>query len=160
MWYPCCGSPPRPWGQWYSKGRMSKHERFTPTPVGTMKQEPVRLKTETVHPHARGDNSMLSGIWERHWGSPPRPWGQSEQAGTQHQTARFTPTPVGTISPESAAIDLATVHPHARGDNGRHAGAVAMPSGSPPRPWGQFPPQQWIGYFLRFTPTPVGTISS
>ncbi len=70
-------------------------------------------------------------------GSPPRPWGQCGGASPPGHRARFTPTPVGTISSVRALGLRTTVHPHARGDNELLAQELPIPIGSPPRPWGQ-----------------------
>ena len=51
------------------------------------------------------------------------------------------------------------VHPHARGDNFDNADDARNKSGSPPRPWGQYVDRAFTEINLRFTPTPVGTIS-
>src|ERR1039458_6971265 len=53
-----------------------------------------------------------------------------------------------------------SVHPHARRDNCLTALSITGSSGSPPRPWGQFPWSEVVDLRRRFTPTPVGTIAS
>ena|ERR1035438_2960435 len=51
-----------------------------------------------------------------------------------------------------------SVHPHARRDNCLTALSITGSSGSPPRPWGQFPWSEVVDLRRRFTPTPVGTM--
>ena len=50
------GSPPRAWGQSRKIVWMVTTIRFTPTGVGTIMGETLRLLSVTVHPHGRGDN--------------------------------------------------------------------------------------------------------
>ena len=71
-----CGSPPRAWGQCPNRPKHSISVRFTPTGVGTIEYQALRLRRRAVHPHGRGDNltRQMCGLL-RH-GSPPRAWGQ------------------------------------------------------------------------------------
>ncbi len=64
-------------------------------------------------------------------------WGQPAAFSLYSVIERFTPTRVGTTSVDSARSVLL--------------------SGSPPRVWGQLPPQFCATAGLRFTPTRVGT---
>ena len=93
-------------------------------------------------------------------GSPPRAWGQLLFHVVEIAEWRFTPTRVGTTSPEDFAPSVNAVHPHARGDNLNGSVADDYPDGSPPRAWGQrkaFPRYRPPD---RFTPTRVGTTPS
>ena len=98
------GSPPRPWGQSYLPIWIALRARFTPTPVGTMPCNVVEIAPCTVHPHARGDNDGAAGRSLARVGSPPRPWGQFLRIANEVMSARFTPTPVGTMIMETATI--------------------------------------------------------
>ena len=152
--------------------------RFTPTGVGTIITSVPVGTFWTVHPHGRGDNHLQNGVRIVLNGSPPRAWGQLNNNGRCHNTSRFTPTGVGTISSSSTVICGKTVHPHGRGDNatatatttsltvhphGRGDNArcvmrcVRFP-GSPPRAWGQFAFGERSNNKRRFTPTGVGTM--
>ncbi len=71
--------------------------RFTPTHVGTIQRIMFSIRTQTVHPHARGDNWGLTKPQKRTNGSPPRTWGQCFCCASAFFIARFTPTHVGTI---------------------------------------------------------------
>ena len=51
------GSPPRAWGQLEVVPAPLKLNRFTPTRVGTTRVESLNRQPQTVHPHARGDNT-------------------------------------------------------------------------------------------------------
>jgi len=152
------GSPPRPWGQCFAEFGQLDRSRFTPTPVGTIFISraciarkwftPTPVGTiwivmapaakSSVHPHARGDNFMLSSQLLTCTGSPPRPWGQCTIDFGADRGDRFTPTPVGTMRWGTMRLRLSAVHPHARGDNGQDGVEQRPDHGSPPRPWGQF----------------------
>ena len=92
-------------------------------------------------------------------GSPPRAWGQSVIHVALQRRHRFTPTGVGTIGGRRITATLAAVHPHGRGDNYTVTTRYTLPSGSPPRAWGQSVVQIARQRRHRFTPTGVGTIS-
>ena len=132
--------------------------RFTPTGVGTIITSVPVGTFWTVHPHGRGDNHLQNGVRIVLNGSPPRAWGQLNNNGRCHNTSRFTPTGVGTISSSSTVICGKTVHPHGRGDNTVEEAGQFFRDGSPPRAWGQ----SFLNYAftenIRFTPTGVGTI--
>ncbi len=133
-----------------------------------------------VHPPARGDDDghlvgvgAARGSPPRPWGrfqtrtrnplddgSPPRPWGRCVVECLVVAVGRFTPTPVGTISWPTASTGRWSVHPHARGDDKTAARVQRALLGSPPRPWGRLSSPQLAGMAIRFTPTPVGTITS
>ncbi len=151
------GSPPRAWGQLFSKWILFANHRFTPTCVGTTKKGTLGIGYQTVHPHVRGDNLLRPGAYRVKDGSPPRAWGQRKLKNIVHPSCRFTPTCVGTTLHREKIKSAQAVHPHVRGDN------VSFPEmrdagwGSPPRAWGQ---RFGIGPFYqeaRFTPTCVGT---
>ena len=111
------GSPPRAWGQSGAPRTAAIPQRFTPTGVGTIAGASRCAETQTVHPHGRGDNfsaweveMMRNGSPPRAWGqcndaalletllgSPPRAWGQFPDQQHQYTYPRFTPTGVGTM---------------------------------------------------------------
>ena len=95
---------------------------------------------ETVHPHGRGDNA------------PRRPLTPDRR--------RFTPTGVGTMGWRRRTESQSSVHPHGRGDNNTVTTRNSLPSGSPPRAWGQSDAGSPQHHARRFTPTGVGTIGS
>ena len=152
------GSPPRAWGQCLLAALWTALHRFTPTRVGTMPPMRIARIRTAVHPHARGDNSAAVAMREIIVGSPPRAWGQWISASQPRGGHRFTPTRVGTIRRSASARSSTTVHPHARGDNGRYDFRREVALGSPPRAWGQSRPAHRRPALLRFTPTRVGTM--
>ena len=154
------GSPPRLWGQFIFSGLATFGMRFTPTPVGTMLFSFFFNEDETVHPHACGDNGAINALQPTSIGSPPRLWGQSVVRRIERTPDRFTPTPVGTMAVRARDIGASPVHPHACGDNGLLGDALWQATGSPPRLWGQLIFPEYSHLPERFTPTPVGTITS
>ena len=132
------GSPPRLWGQLRPTLHYRCHRRFTPTPVGTTPDLPIVRRAPRFTPTPVGTTLAIrpslawrSGSPPRLWGqhsrrqrargrpdgSPPRLWGQRQPRYEAWSFWRFTPTPVGTTSPQVKA---------------------GMPyRGSPPRLWGQ-----------------------
>ena len=174
---PYRGSPPRAWGQLVMLNHTATACRFTPTRVGTTSARscrptssrftPTRVGTTqscsynpyivTVHPHARGDNSIVFLQSVHCNGSPPRAWGQLHELGHEVSRRRFTPTRVGTTSLHCRRISWRTVHPHARGDNSTGSSPSVPAPGSPPRAWGQRIEGRPGIAAARFTPTRVGT---
>ncbi len=132
------GSPPRAWGQFTRAIPQLRENRFTPTRVGTMCTSPSRPGAFPVHPHARGDNQPSRAALRPSCGSPPRAWGQCRQGAGSLGCHRFTPTRVGTMASLSMPSSVATVHPHARGDNSSISLNPLAGNGSPPRAWGQY----------------------
>ena len=154
------GSPPRAWGQLLDPALGHDAFRFTPTCVGTAQPPSCRPRSQTVHPHVRGDSidGDVAGAFGH--GSPPRAWGQRSGAGPPQDGIGFTPTCVGTAAlsvayPRSAK----SVHPHVRGDSQVRAQRSDKEIGSPPRAWGQRGANGSGSQYLRFTPTCVGTAS-
>ena len=90
-----------------------------------------------VHPHGRGDNILNAATAIFNPGSPPRAWGQCDEALSVVLARRFTPTGVGTMLPGAIYGHLAPVHLHGRGDNIGMVAPCARLTGSPPRAWGQ-----------------------
>ena len=153
------GSPPRAWGQSRRSRPVSAVVRFTPTGVGTISADARIPFHNAVHPHGRGDNRNSDRYYDLSNGSPPRAWGQYDEALAVVPETRFTPTGVGTIRRRRRMRFLTTVHPHGRGDNFPPFGCDSRAGGSPPRAWGQLNLCRCRHIILRFTPTGVGTIA-
>ena len=92
-------------------------------------------------------------------GSPPRAWGHFILTRRSTRKKRFTPTCVGTFRKILCKCNSGWVHPHVRGDINTPDATLTSPIGSPPRAWGHFPSFYAFFFFLRFTPTCVGTFS-
>ena len=131
------GSPPRTWGKCLRQLLLGVENRFTPTHVGKIKYASNNPADCPVHPHARGENGVMSISRDSSFGSPPRTWGKYVAAGLAPAPIRFTPTHVGKI-PESRPYSPGSpVHPHARGENLLEYIFTSSSSGSPPRTWGK-----------------------
>ncbi len=131
------GSPPRAWGRPDPAHWLIAAHRFTPTGVGTtpfLGREVFQCK---VHPHGRGDDTMMPNSSATADGSPPRAWGRHRFQQQRVPISRFTPTGVGTTLSPSPSLPIA--------------------SGSPPRAWGRPPHRARAQCQPRFTPTGVGT---
>ena len=123
-----------------------------------MIQGPPISHTQSVHPHACGDNSILANTDVLLLGSPPRVWGQFPAGAGMLGDGRFTPTRVGTMPRLHGSTHRSAVHPHACGDNRSFSTYSASYTGSPPRVWGQLRLGCLSWSRSRFTPTRVGTI--
>ena len=154
------GSPPRAWGQSVRAVAARRVHRFTPTGVGTITAVGRAGRAAAVHPHGRGDNRKHLPRAGGKSGSPPRAWGQLCRSSSRHNSSRFTPTGVGTMSEARTLYRFVTVHPHGRGDNNLKIAGADTGRGSPPRAWGQFLRFLSQRRELRFTPTGVGTIAT
>ena len=133
---PTNGSPPRTWGIHQHRPLLPRHIRFTPTHVGNTAAVRFSASTPAVHPHARGEYSLLRTRPTPPFGSPPRTWGI--------RYANYDPR------------RRAAVHPHARGEYITARLLDLATGGSPPRTWGILSIfcsrlSRW-----RFTPTHVG----
>ncbi len=151
------GPPPRAWGQLGRVVRRTWHWRSTPTCVGTTRRLCPHAPTGTVHPHVRGDNAPPETPTNLGAGPPPRAWGQRVGPHRRRRVERSTPTCVGTTPLLGLRRLVRQVHPHVRGDNTWITTRYILPSGPPPRAWGQLDEEDVLGELLRSTPTCVGT---
>ena len=150
-------SPPRAWGQRQGDGRRHLRGRFTPTCVGTTQTGGLVPRSESIHPHVRGDNRGVYDAIVVFPDSPPRAWGQRRGYDEAYSGYRFTPTCVGTTCSGRFGRWGTAIHPHVRGDNAEREEGENPIFDSPPRAWGQ-PPRSRRGWTQsRFTPTCVGT---
>ena len=167
------------WGKLGAVGLFGDRSRFTPTRVGKTRQISGRQRSNSVHPHACGENSArdltnLSKSVHPHAcgensgcpgppshenGSPPRVWGKRHGGRRQARRDRFTPTRVGKTVRRTNGGSRYTVHPHACGENGIQNLIIPDGIGSPPRVWGKLTYDGIIAQLSRFTPTRVGKTS-
>ena len=90
------GSSPRAWGQRQAIVSSRGDRRFIPTCVGTAVRDRVVPVGAPVHPHVRGDSSLILLDEASRIGSSPRAWGQLRRHGERRLSRRFIPTCVGT----------------------------------------------------------------
>ena len=171
------GSSPRTWGTDAVAYHAHLRRRFIPTHVGNRLRPEGINHSQTVHPHARGEQDMAS-VSEWDWlGSSPRTWGTERRVFTGRPVRRFIPTHVGNRHSLRPAPSDRPVHPHARGEQSGGVLLVRSRSGSSPRTWGtvaasrscwlllpvhphargeQGANRRWPQPPLRFIPTHVG----
>ncbi len=111
------GSSPRLWGTRLHLHRQSENRRFIPTPVGNTSWSPTWWATVSVHPHACGEHSILTGLRTGEAGSSPRLWGTPQFTKVCLALGRFIPTPVGNTNGGIMATTETAVHPHACGEH-------------------------------------------
>ena len=134
----------------------SASSRFIPTHVGNSVSLTLTGTAGTVHPHARGEQTLFAMLFTSTNGSSPRTWGTGQGASTPATTRRFIPTHVGNRSSTPASRSRSAVHPHARGEQEDREGDLRTFLGSSPRTWGTVlhGSEVWCG--SRFIPTHVG----
>ena len=171
------GSPPRVWGRRFVRGTEARRVRFTPTRVGKTIRPgrhwrqgagftPTRVgktakvgnstRFNPVHPHACGEDSIVSISAALLYGSPPRVWGRLDGCPSRLSLRRFTPTRVGKTLAVRCHHVMAAVHPHACGEDRQVLLRLSVDVGSPPRVWGRLRVSVTTVREDRFTPTRVG----
>jgi len=144
------------WGKRHRAVVAGVRDRFTPTRVGKTIVAPFLGHAETVHPHACGENLYIMQPSVNRRGSPPRVWGKHIRRVAFPLSSRFTPTRVGKTKFAARSQAVASVHPHACGENSPHPGPARSLDGSPPRVWGKLLLPFLERLESRFTPTRVG----
>ncbi len=150
------GSSPRTWGTRSAHSLTSSDIRFIPTHVGNASKTHTRSWISSVHPHARGERSVISIRCFLRGGSSPRTWGTLYLPPRGVVYGRFIPTHVGNADSILSAYPLGSVHPHARGERARSVVQVSQDAGSSPRTWGTHCPSKRMRPNMRFIPTHVG----
>ena len=111
------GSPPRMWGKSLQAHGRDGDRRFTPTCVGKMKRWMKRTSSAAVHPHMRGENSLIHpqcparssvhphvrgenavkeiGVFLGAWFTPHVRGENGQRIDSELEKLRFTPTGVG-----------------------------------------------------------------
>ena len=91
--------------------------RFIPTRVGNTDDDDRLQEDEPVHPHARGEHTILVMPHLLLPGSSPRAWGTLLGLLLIAALFRFIPTRVGNTTAPVTGVAMNTVHPHARGEH-------------------------------------------
>ena len=89
------GSSPRMWGTVVAVISPRSTERFIPTHVGNSITPSVAVAKLPVHPHACGEQFVISLNLKRRHGSSPRMWGTVHPDRRSASSRRFIPTHVG-----------------------------------------------------------------
>ena len=111
------GSSPRSWGTLKYDPAEKYEKRFIPTLAGNTVGETYFLFLILVHPHARGEHSLLDRLKIYKTGSSPRSRGTQRQYLTWRFTIRFIPTLAGNTQVPYQPLFFCSVHPHARGEH-------------------------------------------
>src|SRR5690606_36486703 len=133
---------PRTWGTVFQAVHVLDVVWFIPTHVGNRRENFARRPGQSVHPHARGEQSHIRSRARSTTGSSPRTWGTASHHRCRCSVSRFIPTHVGNRVISEAAPALQPVHPHARGEHRRIIDAADRCRGSSPRTWGTDSPTQ------------------
>ena len=131
-----CGSSPRAWGTLSVHLGYYQIARFIPTGVGNSARQDSLARSQTVHPHGRGELTNKLQRWPVTCGSSPRAWGTLLEDLRQVNTHRFIPTGVGNSRRRQAAGGRKAVHPHGRGELLQDTLDLVQEDGSSPRAWG------------------------
>ena len=136
--------------------RLVRVARFIPTRVGN-RERPCRAAGRApVHPHARGEQLFATNGVNAIVGSSPRAWGTVQEWTLRPHSIRFIPTRVGNRDRDRLGAWLASVHPHARGEQMVGRIQRSITTGSSPRAWGTASRLQLRSRCRRFIPTRVG----
>ena len=92
------GSSPRVWGTARQPRRQDLQQRFIPTRVGNSSLWPGTVWSRSVHPHACGEQKIISTCPPSMNGSSPRVWGTVDVRLFIEHPFRFIPTRVGNSS--------------------------------------------------------------
>jgi len=150
------GSSPRTWGTRGCSRSSRPPGRFIPTHVGNTWAGRPRQQSGAVHPHARGEHAGWVTTEQFCRGSSPRTWGTHGRSSSATTSSRFIPTHVGNTHSRRTCSPAGAVHPHARGEHGRHLGVDVLAPGSSPRTWGTPLHRRPLRAGRRFIPTHVG----
>ncbi len=151
------GSPPPAWGLPDHPRKGAIVQRLTPTCVGTSAPGSPRRAARAAHPHLRGDFGAANGSTVERAGSPPPAWGLQRARLEKLDTARLTPTCVGTSDEAPTGIPVGAAHPHLRGDFPDTIAPITLGIGSPPPAWGLRGTAARRRACTWLTPTCVGT---
>ena len=109
-----------------------------------------------VHPHGRGEHSLISRGPGCSNGSSPRAWGTLGLLVQGAAVARFIPTGVGNTRLPRNVASFWSVHPHGRGEHIDLEDHATVTRGSSPRAWGTRANFAGLAVRRRFIPTGVG----
>ena len=153
------GSSPRVWGASHGKSIGNQVTRIIPTCVGSMQPNDTSSNYATDHPHVCGEHTITDDIDAVSYGSSPRVWGASIDAGVLAIARRIIPTCVGSIYSQVPARRRRRDHPHVCGEHSSFAAPICTHPGSSPRVWGASEKIGLPASRRRIIPTCVGSMS-
>ena len=110
------GSSPRVWGTDLVEQRPIRVRRFIPTRVGNSPHSRRKALPVSVHPHACGEQDLITLEELQSYGSSPRVWGTGLSLRNFARRKRFIPTRVGNRRRPASITHRTSVHPHACGE--------------------------------------------
>ena len=159
-WTTTSETPPRTWGRPHLRSWSQLAIRNTPTHVGKTAGRRSQKPACQKHPHARGEDPVITRMKSDAGETPPRTWGRHVQASGGRSVLRNTPTHVGKTGINDAEARKAKKHPHARGEDFMPPIPSSCPSETPPRTWGRQLHVLRGRHGWRNTPTHVGKTSA
>ena len=130
--------------------------RTIPTHVGRTRRGGASRMSHPDHPHARGENPVVTISKCGTVGPSPRTWGERFDDGLLAGEFRTIPTHVGRTHVGTSCSAWIADHPHARGENVSRGAFWAASIGPSPRTWGERSEAAVRAFNLRTIPTHVG----
>ena len=127
--------------------------------MGNTKIKQYTIMWMSVHPHMRGEYSVVSEVTSAPIGSSPHAWGIQGISFLEALIDRFIPTCVGNTNRCCWCSSAVAVHPHMRGEYDSVVGEQIGVLGSSPHAWGIRIYLRGLYGELRFIPTCVGNTS-
>ncbi len=150
------GSSPHSWGTLSATLAGIARSRFIPTLVGNTNRFHQAQSPRTVHPHTRGEHSVIRVRYGAKCGSSPHSWGTQPKHRKHFLLCRFIPTLVGNTKIWPFRRFPTPVHPHTRGEHPASIYRKTSAPGSSPHSWGTRFPSSFGFDISRFIPTLVG----
>ena len=152
------GFSPRPWG--WSEPARSEHLFLSviPAAVGMVLFSRGTTTASGCYPRARGDGPRILDGGFRLVGFPPRPWGWSEPARSEHLFLSVFPAAVGMVRNSPLIRPYIGSFPLARGDGPFTPGLTPAVSKLSPRAWGWSAGRQTAGWLECVIPSRVGMV--
>ncbi len=144
------------WGTGSPEEVAQARLRFIPTHVGNSTLSLSVPVSDSVHPHACGEQCHSSSHPRRMNGSSPRMWGTVHYPCLYPCLTRFIPTHVGNSFRQKQSSACVPVHPHACGEQVCLICRTLRQIGSSPRMWGTAYGCIFGTPVGRFIPTHVG----
>ena len=107
----CSGSPPRMRGKLKEERQQDALNRITPAHAGKTSIFELRIRYNTDHPRACGENRTKTFVRGLHLGSPPRMRGKLACLGLIGDAARITPAHAGKTRPTTRFVCGSTGSP-------------------------------------------------
>ena len=114
------------------------------------------MRSQSVHPHTRGEHEIPSALNFSASGSSPHARGTRISYGRPGEAPRFIPTRAGNTNGEHLGARAAAVHPHTRGEHAPVGGGRGYSRGSSPHARGTHDPADRAPGRRRFIPTRAG----